>query len=179
MEPTPAASARGAFAALFVLCVTLIATFVLGPAAHLPALAGGQTQPDLAFLAPPSMTDIYLSSLGDAGRVLYTRAEWFDFANALMVIAAGSLIIRWLATLLPDDVRWPRLLMVLPLAAGLLDVVENLLLLRAVKAYPALSPSILPWITSLKLVLILFTLLAIASLAAIALRLRRLAPVEL
>lgn len=179
MEPTPVDYARAALAALVVLCSTLFTTFVLGPAGNLPELSGGQMQPDLAFLATPSMTDIYLRTLGDAGRVVYTRAEWFDFANALMMIVAGMMIIRWLATLLPSDVRWPRLLMLLPLAAGLLDMVENLLLLRAVKAFPALSPSILPWITSAKLLLILGTLVAIAALAAIALRLRRLAPVQL
>lgn len=179
MDPTPSDVARSALGTLVVLILSLSGTFLLGPAGHLRELAGGQVQPDLAFLATPSMMDSYLRVIGEAGRQAYTQAEWYDFANALMIAVAGSLIIRWLATLLPPDTRWPRLIMVLPLSAGLLDIIENTMILRALKAYPALSPSILPWITSVKLLLIVATLLAIAGLAAIALRLRRLAPVQL
>jgi hypothetical protein len=178
MDTTPSQHARSALATLTLLLLSLGGTFLLGPAAQLRRLSS-QLQPDLAFLATPSMMDVYLRTLGETGRQLYARAEWFDFANALMVPLAGAVVIRWLATQLPADVRWPRLLMLLPILAGTLDIVENALILRTLGAYPALSPSILPWITSVKLLLILGTLLSIAALAAIALRLRRLAPVEL
>lgn len=178
MEPT-SDHARRALISLALLLFTLAGTFLLGPAASLRALAGGQQQPDLAFLATPSMLDIYLRTIGDAGRLLYAQAEWYDFANAVLLAVAGSMVIRWLVTKLPPDARWPRMLVLLPILAGLLDVVENSMILRTLGAYPALSPMILPWITSVKLALILCTLVAIAALAAIALRLRRLAPVQL
>jgi hypothetical protein len=179
MDPTSSAHARSALATLVLLLLSLAGTFLLGPASQLRGLAGGQLQPDLAFLATPAMLDGYLRALGEAGRQLYGRAEWLDLANALMVALAGGFIIRWLASQLPTDARWPRWLILLPALAGLLDLLENALILRSLRAYPALSPSILPWITSAKLLLILGTLLAIAALAAIALRLRRLAPVEM
>ncbi|HWA17248.1 MAG TPA: hypothetical protein VG817_12485, partial [Gemmatimonadales bacterium] len=119
MEPSPTDLARAALAAFVVLLLSLIGTFLLGPAASLRGLAGGQWQPDLAFLATPSMLDQYLRAVGEAGRQLYARAEWFDFGNAILVAVSGRMVLRWLASLLPADARWPRWLMLLPLAAGL------------------------------------------------------------
>jgi hypothetical protein len=178
MDPTPTNIARGTLAALVALLLSVLGNYLLGPAASLRHLAGGQLQPDLAFLATPSMMDGYLRAIGEAGRQLYTRAEWFDFADAVLIGATGSLVIRWLATQLPSDVHWPRMLHWIPILAGLLDVVENTMILRTLKAFPVLTPSLLPWITSTKLLLIFFSLIAIAGLAAIALRLRRLAPIQ-
>lgn len=179
MEPTPANLARTAIGCVVVLLVTYLGTYYFGARVTLLEASGGQAQPELLFLAHPSVIDGYLRALGDTGRQLYARAQYTDLLNAAAVILTGIFVIRWLAVHLPADTRWPRLLMSLPLATGLADIAENVLLLRALKGYPGLSPMILPWITSLKLALGFATLLAIAGLAAIALRLRRLAPVQL
>lgn len=178
MDSSPKQLAKSALAALFVLLLSLFSIFVIGPAADLRAITG-RSEPDLSFLATPSGIDLYLRALGDAGRQAYARVEFMDYINAGLVLVTGILLIRWLAALLPTDVRWPRWLMLFPLLAGLLDLVENFLMIRTINAFPSLTPSILPWITSLKLLCILFTLLSVAALAAIALRLRRLAPVQL
>jgi hypothetical protein len=178
MDPTPKDLAKSALGALFVLSLSLFSIFVIGPAADLRNITG-RPEPDLAFLATPSSIDLYLRALGDAGRQAYAQVELVDYINAGLVLVTGVLMIRWLAALLPPDVRWPRSLMLFPLLAGLLDAAENLLMIRTIHAFPNLTPSILPWITSAKLLCILFTLLSVAALAAIALRLRRLAPVQL
>lgn len=179
MEPTPSDVRTGALAALTALVLILCSTFFLGPASQLRSITHGLQMPGLVFLATPTMVDGYLNALGEAGRAIYTRATWFDFGNALMLAIAGRMVIRWLATLLPSDARWPRLMIMVPVAAGLSDILENIVTLRSIGAFPALSPSLLPWITNLKLLLIFLTLLSIAGLAAIALRLRRLAPLSL
>lgn len=176
---TTGSPARPALIALLLLLVSLALTFLVGPGRTLSTFSQGQPQPALLFLSTPTAIDIYLSTLGEQGLLALAQVVRLDFANALLIIVAGVLVIRWLASHLPTDVRWPGTLVLLPVLTGVTDIIENGLTLRAIAAFPALSPSSLPWVTSTKLLLLLFTLLAIAALAAIALRLRRLAPITL
>lgn len=163
-------------AALIWLLATLSTVFLRFP--HLAEYAGGRMPPETLFLASPAVIDGYLHALGEAGRSVYSRTQWIGFSNTIFMVFAGIMIIRWLAHKLPSDVGWTRWLPALPIAAGLFDAAENGLLLRALRQFPGLSPSLLPWVTSIKLLLVVVLLLSIAGLAAIALRLQRLAPVN-
>ncbi len=144
---------------------------------RLAAHAGRLIAPESLLFARPTIVDGYLNALGPSGRQLYRHIQWNGLIGAVYLAFAGIVILRWLARKLPADARWPRWLVLLPLVTGLVDAGENLLLLRAVDRFPALSPSLIPFLTSAKLVLMVLLLLSIAALAAIALRLVRLAPV--
>jgi hypothetical protein len=163
-------------AALIWLLATLSTVLLRFP--QLARYSGGLAPPETLFLASPAVVDGYLHALGEAGRSVYARTQWVGFGSALLMVFTALIIIRWLARKLPTDVTWTRWLLALPVTAGLFDAAENAFLLRALQQFPALSPSLLPWMTSVKLLLMVAMLLGIAGLAAIALRLQRLAPVN-
>lgn len=122
----------------------------LGPYAQLPALLPGVTPPEERFGASAAYVSDYLLWLGDAGRAVYQQAQWLDFLNALLLAVALGSVVLWLIQRLPPVWQRLRPVLGLPLAVGLTDAVENLLLLAALARHPAPAPAAIPVLTTVK-----------------------------
>ena len=86
-------------------------------------------------------------SYGENGLVLYRRIQLLDLFNPAIYALLFASIIYWL---------WKRRatvwVVLLPLAAGLLDYCENLTLLLLSRSYPVLSPQLVAISSTLSLV---------------------------
>ena len=99
---------------------------------------------------------VYLAVLGESGRRLYHTFLVADLGNAILVASAFTLLLTFLAIKLGLAQRIMTVLVFLPAAVGLLDVLENTLLMAAINQFADVSHPVVrvaSWATQGKLVL--------------------------
>lgn len=140
--------------------------FRLGPYPRLEALPGGADLPETASTAP-AMVAAYLERIGPEGRELYAQFQWFDLLNPVLICVALVPLIGWLLGRAGVADRPWRYLILLPFVAGAMDLLEDVLLMGVIAAYPepAAGGGLLPLITMLKFGAIVLVLPAVLGLA--------------
>ncbi len=157
----------GRMAALGVALMVIVGqvVFRLGPYPRLEALPGGADLPETASTAP-AVVAAYLERIGPEGRELYAQFQWFDLLNPVLICVALVPLIGWLLHRAGVADRAWRYLILLPLVAGLMDLVEDVLLMGVIAAYPATGAwsGLLPLITMLKFGAVVLALPAVLGL---------------
>lgn len=98
---------------------------------------GDMTPLDLQEHYTPQSVSAFMEKLGDTGRMFYTRLLImldFAFPLAYSLFWAAAIVFFW-SRFLPRDSRIMYICL-LPLAAGLADWLENLLILSMLFSYP-------------------------------------------
>ena len=144
---------------------------VFGPYSQLEALTGLQP-PEERVAGTAGEIGEFLSALGEPGRAIYDRALWWDFVLALLLGAALALTVLWLVHRLPEVWSFLRWLALIPIGFTVADVVENILLLIALRSFPDAAPSWAATVTSVKLTLGLSAIPIVAVLGVMCLLLR-------
>ncbi len=139
----------------FILFVAL----VLPAQSRVQPSAEGVRSPDLSFFYTPS--DLYRTAeaYGPSGRQAYVRARvTFDVVWPVVYVAFLAIVLSWIAGRLGGE-RWRRANLV-PVAAGIFDLLENVCTALVMLRYPATTPvlaALAPAFTMLK-----WTLLTLA-----------------
>ena len=161
--------------------VTLILPLVglnlaFGPYARLiqSSLARGLTLPDQRLGADAAATYRYLDAIGAAGRAQYAQGTWLDFLTPLLLGMLTFLLLAALVRQLPAEhpLGW---VLLLPIVTTLADWGENVGLLALLGAYPRRQVAVAALtgiFTTLKLVTIPLTFLAVLGGTAVLLALR-------
>ncbi len=152
-----AATTRNVILALLAFVGVSVAWFQFGIAPRLLALTPSTGLLDNTFGYTPQQVYLTLGAYGGEGRNLYVAFLLIDLLYAALSAAALSLALAYIARrlLLPAN-PWQRVAL-LPIAAGLGDLLENGCLLALTLAYPArLDPlaSLASLITTVKLALV-------------------------
>lgn len=82
-----------------------------------------------------------LANLGSSGRAEYVKYLYFDYLFILILGAAHLTVIAYILKELMAHDRW-NLLLLLPVARGILDFIENCLILNMLFSYPKRLPGI-------------------------------------
>lgn len=136
----------------------------LGPYGQLSTLVPEQAPPEERFGGTGAAVTAYLEALGPGGRELYRQSQLLDFLNPLLLAGAAVLIVCW-------GLRrtWPtrpglRYMGLVPVAAGVADAVENVLMLSTLGAFPgAVAPAAaVAMVSTIKLALVAAVVLLIA-----------------
>jgi len=109
--------------------------------AQVESYSGGAGSPDTTFIYSPADLNRMAEVYGAEGRQAYVRARFtFDLAFPLIYTLFLASAISWLlGQTLPEGSLWRRLNL-LPLAAMLLDFMENICAAHVMAAYPAAQP---------------------------------------
>ncbi|MBI4184053.1 MAG: hypothetical protein HY521_08670 [Proteobacteria bacterium] len=131
-------------AAVLVASIALWAVMVLGPLAHLRALAGGLAPFDLRpFGYGPAEAEALLVALGEDGRSFYARVQLrLDAVYPASYALSRGLLLLWLTA--PGRISGPAIgavgrwaLLALPLITAGFDYAENASLAAMLAAGPA------------------------------------------
>lgn len=166
----PAANGMTVIVCVCVWLAFSIAVFVMGPYDELVQLSGGQLLEERFGGYDAPMLAAQLDKIGARGRVLYGQFQALDGANAILMAIALSLLIALAVRSVADERSWLSLLALLPVAAGVLELVENAALLDALGSYPAAGAFVgeMGRVTQVKL-FVGFTSLLLAALSVIVL----------
>ena len=123
--------ALGAFAGFSVLA------FRFGPYARLRERTMGMALLDETFLYTPAQVAATLTAYGAEGRRTYLAFLLLDLLYPLCYAGALALLLAFTARRLRAPGRFPRPLLLVPVAAGIGDWLENAGLLALVLAHPA------------------------------------------
>ena len=132
-------------------------SFRLGPYARLGVQATGMPLLDQTFLYTPAQVSATLTTYGADGRRAYIAFLALDMLYPFFYIGAVGLLLAFTMRRLLPAGRLARPFLLIPVAAGIGDWLENVVLLGLVLAYPAgLAPLALvaAGITATKLVLV-------------------------
>ena len=157
-------------AALFFVAFSIV-LFNLGP---VPAVVEAADAPllDTRFGWGQDDARGFLSALGGEGRRLYALTLLIDTLYALTFAVAGTLVLAWISGRMVAPTNQLRLVMLLPVLAGVLDLVENMGILGLLALFPSVPSGLgaaLGLVTATKLILVnLFTVLTILGLAVVA-----------
>ncbi len=157
-------------AALFFVAFSIV-LFNLGP---VPAVVEAADAPllDTRFGWGQDDARGFLSALGGEGRRLYALTLLIDTLYALTFAVAGTLVLAWISGRLVAPTNLLRWVMLLPVLAGVLDLVENMGILGLLALFPSVPSALgaaLGLVTAMKLILVnLFTVLTILGLAVVA-----------
>lgn len=129
-----------------------------GQAAAAERVAGGTGSPDTSFFYMPDDLLRQAEAYGPVGRAAYVRARWtFDLAFPLVYGFFLATSIGWcLRKVVPAESSW-RLLSLVPVGAVVFDFLENTMTSLVMARYPwvgPLAPSLAPWMTLLKWILV-------------------------
>lgn len=154
-----------------------VCLFNFGPYSSLRA-AGGGDLPEERFGYSRQQAQFWLDDLRKEGRALYRSFQLFDLANAALMASALTLLLSYVLQQLWPSRSALRVLVYLPLLVGALELLENLLLLGLIAAFPVTTPWMAKsasWVTSLKLAVssLLFSLIVAGLLALGVRRLRK------
>jgi hypothetical protein len=132
---TKFASGRSVIVALLALLSGGALLFNLGPYAALRRLAGGRAIPEEA---PSSAAAVhaFLEHVGPEGRETYWRAQWLDLLNPVLLGGFTLLLLGWLLVRARLERGPVRLVLALPLVMAAAELVENVLLASATRAFP-------------------------------------------
>jgi hypothetical protein len=135
-------SARGRWALLAVAVYVTVAglAITIGPYASVRRLSGRAGPPEERPGITPAAISMFFVHIGDEGRVLYHRALVLDFVAPAALVGAGWLIVGWSRWRAANLARAGSLIVRLLLLLAATEVVENLLLLSALRGYPGRPP---------------------------------------
>ena len=170
------ATGRRVVAALAAFAIASVVLFNAGPARPLTESAGAPLL-DVRFGWDADDAHAFLAAAGDEGRRLYALQLLLDSAYALAFAAAVALALAWLRKVLAARPAFARLPL-LPVAAGALDLVENLGIATLVARFPSeprLVADATGVVTAAKLVLV-YAVMAVLALGLVALATRALRP---
>jgi hypothetical protein len=164
------ATGRTVLLAASVFVAFSVVFFNSGP---VPAAADAADAPllDNRFAWTREDAQSFLSALGAEGRGLYGLVLTLDAVYALTFAAAGALLLVWISarTLFPTNPL--RLVALIPVLAGALDLLENAGIAILLSTFPPVPPSLaamLGLVTAAKLVLVnLSFALAVLGLAGV------------
>jgi len=167
--------------ALLFLVIFLLFTAVVLPdqASKAEASSGGAESPDTSLFYTAGDLSRMAETYGEQGRLAYIRARFsFDLLWPLVYTAFLCTAISWVYRKAFDPHSpWQRMNLV-PLAAMLLDLLENISTSLVMAQYPApvpLAAALAPFFTLAKWILVMgsFVLLIISAGAALWRRLRK------
>jgi hypothetical protein len=165
--------------AALLLFLAFGALVLPGQAAAAERVAGGAGSPDTLFFYTPEDLLRQAEAYGQSGRDAYVRARWtFDLAFPAVYGLFLLTSIGWcLRKALAAGSAWQALSLV-PVAAVLLDLLENTMTSLVMARYPgeaALAAALAPWMTLAKWVFVYgsFGLLFVVLAVVVARRLRR------
>ena len=157
-------------AALFFVVFSFV-FFNLGP---VPAVveAAGAPLLDTRFGWDQDDARSFLSAIGYEGRRLYALALLIDALYTLTFAVTGTLVLAWISGRLLAPTSPLRWVVLLPVLAGALDLVENsgiLTLLTFFPSVPLVLGGALGFVTAAKLILVnLCTVLTVLGLVVVA-----------
>ena len=149
------AKGRNVVIALVLWFACAVGLFNFGPYPTLKATAGGPLLEE-RFGYSQSEAQEQLRGLGEEGRGTYRTFQLLDGVNAVLMAAALTLSLAFALSRLVAAGNPLRLLVFLPILAGVGELVENSLLLVLVSAFPAeatFAGSLAGPVTSIKLIL--------------------------
>jgi hypothetical protein len=165
------ATGRAALIAVLVYVVFSLVFFNLGP---VPAMVETANAPllDTRFAWGGDDARHFLATLGEEGRRLYALVLLIDTLYVLTFAVTGALLLAWLSSRVLNPRSLLRWVSLLPVTAGVLDLIENagiLALLGLFPTVPAALGTTLGFITAAKLMLVnLSTALVILGLVIVA-----------
>lgn len=146
--------------------------FSLGP---YPRLKADLAQAPFPEEAVSSASDLgaFLSDLGPEGLALYHRVQIWDLLNPALIAILGLTLVAWMLRR-STEAGWRSFVLIVPMVAPLADLVENGIILAAIRAFPAepASSAALPVVGSLKFAGLITTVLLVLALLVPALRRR-------
>ena len=131
------ASPRNVLLALVAFVGFSLPTFQFGPYARLRERTMGLALLDETFLYTPAQVSATLTAYGAEGRRIYLAFLLLDLLYPFCYAGALALLLAFTARRLVASGRFPRPLLLVPVAAGIGDWLENAGLLVLVLAYPA------------------------------------------
>lgn len=133
------------------LVLVLFAGFVGFVAVTLPSLqtapGGNIVSLDAQFFYTPEETFSTVASYGDSGRFWIRIYLTWDVVNPIVYALAFSLLISWLFQRGFKPESKLQMLNVLPLGAGLFDLLENISIVTMLAVYPA-QPEVIAWLST-------------------------------
>jgi hypothetical protein len=151
--------------------------FMLGPYSQILDAGKGTSLPEERFGYSSEKVEEWFDQIGPEGRRAYNTFQLLDIGNAILAAVAMTLALMFTLPRLFGSSRVVLLIASLPLAFGVLEICENILLQQAVSAFPNSTAGLLAVsspVTRAKLVLgfILLPLTAISFLAVFVVWLR-------
>jgi hypothetical protein len=131
-------SARGRWTLLAVAVYLTAAALAItiGPYASVRRLSGRAGPPEERPGITPAAVSMFLVRIGEEGRTLYHRALLVDFVAPAAFVGAGWMIVGWSRERAPNLARAGSFVVKLLVLLAATEVVENLLLLSALRGYP-------------------------------------------
>lgn len=133
------------------LILALFAAFVLFVAVTLPVLqaapGGSIVSLDTQFFYTPEEAFSTVGSYGDASRFWIRIYLTWDIVNPILYTLAFSLLISWLFQRSFKPGSKLQKLNVLPVGAGLFDLLENISIVTLLTAYPA-QLTVVAWLST-------------------------------
>jgi hypothetical protein len=130
------------------LVLARFAAFAIWVAVTLPVLqaapGGSIVSLDAQFFYPPEKAFSTVASYGDAGRFWIRIYLTWDIVNPILYTLAFSLLISWLFQRGFEPRSKLHKLNVLPVGAGLCDLLENICVVIMLLVYPA-RPTLVAW----------------------------------
>jgi len=131
-------SIRGRWVLLAVAAYLIVASLsiTIGPYASVRRLSGRLGLPEERPGITPAAISMFLVRIGDDGRTLYQRALLLDLAAAAAFVVAGWMIVGWSRSRAPHVTSAGSMVVRVLLLLAATELVENLLLLSALRGYP-------------------------------------------
>ncbi|MBK8316294.1 MAG: hypothetical protein IPL01_20665 [Acidobacteria bacterium] len=147
-----------------------VVLFGLGPYSEIQRAYQGRKLLEESFGYGKTDVATQLAAFGDHYQQLYLKFQLFDYVNAiLMALALAAILSFTLTSLLPKNSPM-RLISLLPLVAGIADLIENTGLIHLTLKFPEISSmvvSVASFATQLKLSVDIFCMiLAVLTLIA-------------
>lgn len=139
---TQIATGRSVIVALLLWFGAGFVLFQFGPYPELGVMTPGLELLDERMGYTWTDVEIYFAVLGESGRRLYRVFLIADLGNAILMAAAGSLLLAFLTTRSGLERTWFGIVAFIPLAAGTLDLLENTLLLIMLGQFPDIAESL-------------------------------------
>jgi hypothetical protein len=133
------------------LILALFVAFVVFEAVTLPLIkavpGSGIESLDAQFFYTPEKAFSTVAAYGDAGRFWIRIYLTWDTVNPILYTLTFSLIISWIfqRSIRPGSILLK--LNVLPVGAGLFDLLENICIISLLAVYPA-QPAVVAWLST-------------------------------
>lgn len=129
--------ATGPRAALAVAALGLggVPLFRASPYDAIKSLLGGAPLPEETITSPGQFAEV-LEVLGVEGRGLYLQFQAWDLLNPILIGVAGAMLLGWLLKRSRRAESAWRFVILLPVAALIADLTENLVISMALGAFP-------------------------------------------
>ena len=160
---------------LLAIAVFMLGGFALFSMGPYPQLKADLDQAPFPEEAVSSAADLgaFLSALDPEGRDLYHRVQIWDLLNPVLLAVLGSTLVAWMLRL-ATEVGWRPFILIVPIVAPVADLVENGIILAALRAFPAEAGSAgaLPVVGALKFGGLVATVAVVVALVVLGLKRR-------